>query len=88
MRTELVRRGLVGLAAAALIGLGTAGAVGAEEAVSDGTSYSNNDTGELLVVSPVPGYGTTLVLADGPAALIHESYIDEPAGDDIVVEFI
>jgi hypothetical protein len=87
MRTGLVRRGLIGLAAAALIGVGTASAVGAEEA-NAGTSYANNETGELLVVSPTPGYATTVVTTEGPAVLIQESYIDEPAGDDVVVQFI
>jgi hypothetical protein len=87
MRTDLVRRGLIGLTAAALIGLGTAGAVGAEEANS-GTSYANNETGELLVLDVVPAYGTTLIVTEGPAVLIHESVIDEPNGDDVVVEFI
>ena len=87
MRTDLVRRGLMGLTAAALIGLGTASAVGAEEANS-GTSYANNETGELLVLDVVPGYGTTVVTTEGPAVLVHESIVDGPNGQPIVIEFI
>lgn len=87
MRT-MVRRGLVGLAAAALIGVGSASAVGAEEAISDSTAYANNETGEVLVVPAVPGYAATLIVTDGPAAYVWESYVDEPSGDNVVVEFI
>jgi hypothetical protein len=84
----LVRRGLIGLAAAALIGVGTASAVGAEEAVGP-SSYANNETGVVHVAPVVPGYYSTAIAVNGePAVIIHESIIDEPAGDDVVVEFI